>query len=642
MFPLSTRRCSRRASLSPLALAVALLGGCKHQGGGSVSEVVAASGGTVTLPGGPTIVVPAGALPASVTITVAQTSQSIGGAPVWSFGPDGTTFATPVTVTLPVPGVVTQPVIYWSEADDESQFDELETVVSGSSAQASVTHFSKGYVGDRCAQGQCDVAKVVIAAPDGASVATYGLLSLGATPESSDGGPLGAAGGTTWSSSDSSTATVAPGSGQDCTDDSNTSCALVRGVRAGTATITAANGGFSASIAITVTPPPVAQVTIAPGDSTLGVAKSLTFTATPLDAQGNPLSDAVTWSSSDASVASIAAGPASSCSSPAPGGCGLVTAKKAGAATITATAGGQSGTVNITAIAPILSIDGATSFPLPLALPPICLPANPPQTFTISNAGPQGSVLDYQVINDGALAGFLEIGNASGSLNAGQSQQISVEVLDEFTEDETLINANLIVDVYTPEASNYIKVAIGQPIVGIAEVAQKLVGTWTGTWSGQSQFTCDINVVPISATASGNWSLTIDSVAMTDDLSADSTTGSATGSITWDGDDVVWSCTGSDNMTPTPGPFIPNRTLVFDATLATLTADANSCNGGNVLLNVDASGPGGPGDQYGPSVSATLSADALTIESGGFTTNPYNADETFVTQGTVTGSIPAQ
>src|SRR3712207_5394340 len=63
----------------------------------STSQTVGAAGGTVTVPNGPTVTVPAGALSMDVTITITATDTFVQGAVsgVWKFEPEGLTFAIP-------------------------------------------------------------------------------------------------------------------------------------------------------------------------------------------------------------------------------------------------------------------------------------------------------------------------------------------------------------------------------------------------------------------------------------------------------------------------------------------------------------------------------------------------------------------
>src|SRR2546425_621271 len=90
---------------------------------------------------------------------------------------------------------------------------------------------------------------------------------------------------------------------------------------------------------------PVASVTVTPGTASLTVGQTVQLTATPRDANGNPLTGrAISWSSSNNNIATV-------------NGSGLVTGVTAGSVTITATSEGQSGTASITvAGAPVASV----------------------------------------------------------------------------------------------------------------------------------------------------------------------------------------------------------------------------------------------------------------------------------------------
>jgi hypothetical protein len=80
----------------------------------------------------------------------------------------------------------------------------------------------------------------------------------------------------------------------------------------------------------------VASVEIAPATATVSAGSTVQLTATPEDAAGQPLAGrTVTWITDNAQVATVS-------------GTGLVTGVAAGAATITATSEGQSGTASVT------------------------------------------------------------------------------------------------------------------------------------------------------------------------------------------------------------------------------------------------------------------------------------------------------
>lgn len=162
----------------------------------------------------------------------------------------------------------------------------------------------------------------VTVTPPSSTVDVGQTQSFTATALDQDGQPMSGAGSPTWSSSDPSVATI---------DAAGTAKAL----KAGSTTISATIAGKSGSATLTVEAS-VASVEVSPDSVSLAVGGSQAFTATPLDAAGQPLSGraAATWASSDPSVATISAS-------------GVVQAQKAGAATITATIEGHSGTARV-------------------------------------------------------------------------------------------------------------------------------------------------------------------------------------------------------------------------------------------------------------------------------------------------------
>src|SRR5205823_229240 len=90
---------------------------------------------------------------------------------------------------------------------------------------------------------------------------------------------------------------------------------------------------------------PVASVTVSPASVSVLQGQTVQLTATPRDANGNPLTGrAISWSSSNNNIATV-------------NGSGLVTGVTAGSVTITATSEGQSGTASLTvAGAPVASV----------------------------------------------------------------------------------------------------------------------------------------------------------------------------------------------------------------------------------------------------------------------------------------------
>ena len=133
----------------------------------------------------------------------------------------------------------------------------------------------------------------------------------------------------TWSSSNTSVATVTDG--------------IVKGVKAGSATITAtASNGVKATCSITVeevsSTVEVTGVSLNSTSGTLEVGKTVQLTATV--SPTNATNKTITWSSSNTSVATVSNG--------------LVTAKSAGSATITAKSNnGKSATYKLTVSIPV-------------------------------------------------------------------------------------------------------------------------------------------------------------------------------------------------------------------------------------------------------------------------------------------------
>src|SRR5438034_116429 len=175
------------------------------------------------------------------------------------------------------------------------------------------------------------VAAVTVT-PASVSVLQGQTVQLTATPRDANGNPLTGR-VITWQSSDNTIATV-NGSG------------LVSGVAAGgPVTMTATSEGQSGTATVTVTVAPVAAVTVSPSAANIAITGTVQLTATPRDANGNPLTGrAISWSSSNNNIATV-------------NGSGLVTGVTAGAVAMTATSEGRRGTASITvAGAPVASV----------------------------------------------------------------------------------------------------------------------------------------------------------------------------------------------------------------------------------------------------------------------------------------------
>ncbi|HJS42319.1 MAG TPA: Ig-like domain-containing protein, partial [Gemmatimonadales bacterium] len=220
--------------------------------------------------------------------------------------------------------------------------------------------------------------------PATASVNVGATLPLTATLQDANGDPLTGR-VVTWTSSDPAIATVS-------------TAGLVTGVAGGSVTITAESEGQSGTAAVTVTIP-VASVTVAPATGSVNVGETLALTATPRDANGDPLTGrAVTWASSDDAVATVTEA-------------GLVTGVGEGAVTITATSEGQSGTAALNVTPPpvaTVTVSPATGT--------VLVGATLPLTATPQDAN--GNTLTGRVVtwatSNGAIATVTETGVVTG------------------------------------------------------------------------------------------------------------------------------------------------------------------------------------------------------------------------------------
>ena len=129
-----------------------------------------------------------------------------------------------------------------------------------------------------------------------------------------------------WSSSNTAVATV-------------NAQGIVSAIAPGAATITATSAGRSAQSAVTVTPEPVAAVSVAPARDTLLVGTNRALTATVRDEAGAILTGrAVTWSVGSPAVATVSS-------------TGVVTALTTGTTTVLAVSEGRVGQATITVVA---------------------------------------------------------------------------------------------------------------------------------------------------------------------------------------------------------------------------------------------------------------------------------------------------
>src|SRR5205809_378548 len=218
-------------------------------------------------------------------------------------------------------------VATWQTADATGATVDANGLVTGKGAggPVAITAASEGKSGTSAITVTLTpVASVDVAPPTG-SIQVGATLQLTATPKDANGKPLTGR-SVTWQTGDAAVADVNAGG-------------MVTGKTVGgPVTITATSEGKSGTAAVTVSASaPVATVDVAPPTASVQVGASTQLTATPKDANGNPLSGRVViWRTGNATIADVDAN-------------GLVTGKAAGGPiTIMATSEGTSGTSAVT------------------------------------------------------------------------------------------------------------------------------------------------------------------------------------------------------------------------------------------------------------------------------------------------------
>ncbi len=242
------------------------------------------------------------------------------------------------------------------------------------------------------------VLLAITVSPTAASVPDGETQQFTATGHYSDLSTQNLTGVVTWSSSDTSVATVSNSAG---------SQGLVTGTGTGAATITATDPSsvLNGTAVVTVLPAVLVAVTVSPLTASVANGKTTQLTATGhySDLSSKNLTDVVTWSSSDTSVATVSNNSGSQ---------GLVTGTGTGAATITAT--DPSSVLNGTAVVTVLPAVLVAVTVSPLAA---SVPNGETQQFTATGHYSDGTTQDLTDVvtwssSDTSVA---TVSNSSGS-----------------------------------------------------------------------------------------------------------------------------------------------------------------------------------------------------------------------------------
>ena len=218
-------------------------------------------------------------------------------------------------------GTVVDHGVAWSSNDEEVAAVSAEGLVSATGNGAATITATAGTAAGTAGVTVAQEVSAIGVAPAEATVVIGDTLRLVATAEDANGHTVADV-AFTWASMPEAVATV-------------TDFGLVLAVSHGRATVTVRAGGKTAAIATITVPRPVpVTVDVSPDSASVrAVGDTVRFTAVPRDADGAATDHPVTWASSDEGVATVTDG--------------LATATGVGQATLTATAGGVSGSAHM-------------------------------------------------------------------------------------------------------------------------------------------------------------------------------------------------------------------------------------------------------------------------------------------------------
>ena len=333
-----------------------------------------------------TITAKAGDKTASCTITVEPT-------PVTSVTLDKTSASLKVkgTVTLKAtvnPDDATEKTVTWTTSDASVATVKDGVVTALKIGTATIT----AKAGDKTATCTVTVEPTPVTSvtldKTSASLKVKGTVTLKATVNPSDATDKTV----TWSTSNASVATVKDG--------------VVTALKIGTATITAKAGDKTATCAITVEATPVTSITLDKTTATLEEKETLTLKATV--APDDATDKTVTWTSSNASVATVKDG--------------VVTAVKAGTATITAKAGEKTATCAVTvkaAAVPVTRLTLSTEYVSLKVNEAVTIKANVyPDNATDKTVTWTSSNTSVATVKDGVVTA-VKVGTATITAKAG-------------------------------------------------------------------------------------------------------------------------------------------------------------------------------------------------------------------------------
>ena len=230
--------------------------------------------------------------------------------------------------------------VAWVSSDPGKATINAAGLASGKAAGTTTIAASSGNVtGTATLTVTAAVLRSIAVTPTNPSVPKGVGQQFAATATFSDNSTQDVTNAATWSSSDTSIATISNAAG-------SRGAAQTLGV--GNATLTASYSGYSGSSVLTVTAAALSSLAVSPSQPSVpkGLSRAFTATGTYTDGSTQDLTTAVSWTSSDTSIATI---------SNASGSQGLAQGAAIGSAQITAATGSQSASTTLTVTAAVVN-----------------------------------------------------------------------------------------------------------------------------------------------------------------------------------------------------------------------------------------------------------------------------------------------
>jgi uncharacterized protein YjdB len=287
-----------------------------------------------------------------------------------------------------------------------------------------------------------------------------------------------------WTSSNSNIASV---------DNTGT----VTGNQEGDVVITARAEGISATADVTVGAP-VDSVSITPDGATIEVTDTLQLDATLQDAGGNTLQRPISWSSSNASVASVDSN-------------GLVTGESEGTAQITADSEGVTDTVTVDVTAPVATVT--------ISPDPVDLDLNATQQLSVELRDANGNVLSGRTVNWSSSNSSIASVDSAGLVTANSEGTAQVSATSEGVSDSVNVNVTSTVSsvVVTPDTARIYADGTVQLSVQVLDANGDPLSGRTVNWSSNKTGVATVNSSGlVSAVGPGQATITATSEGRSD------------------------------------------------------------------------------------------------------------------------------